>query len=514
MAHLYRLAIASLLTLFALSAHAFEAWSVNYGDRVGRGTSAADACSQLIGAKYQATTGVNTVDAASMDGDLCNYTYTSSWGAQYNGGGTVTPVRGPDTACPNPYDVEQGGACVPRNCNPGQIRVNGFCVSEPPCDTGYTRVAGKCKKNNCQAGPAGDYTDLPDQVTYLCEQSGGQSCLVRVKPDICVSFNGSTSCSGAGRFTGASCTGGGDGGSAPQGPGGGDTGGNTGGGTGGTGGNTGGGTGGTGGNTGGGTGGTGGGTGGTGGSTGGGTGGTGGGTGGNTGGGTGGDTGGGGPRPVTPGDESGVLPPPDPKPKEPDGSCPAGYSQSGRFCIQNPTQPDGDGTCPSGTVKIGDSCVYTQPGGGGTGGGSGGGGGGDGDGEGEEEQSGFGGACVSGFSCEGDAIQCAIAQEQHRRACKLFDDESAESKLYNDNKGKEGKQTNDLPGNESVSFLGRISMNDLLGGGGQCTNDVNVVVMGQAITLPFTKICPAIAVIGNIMVAVSLLLAARILTRG
>ncbi|CAN7252172.1 hypothetical protein LJR074_001067 [Acidovorax sp. LjRoot74] len=121
---------------------------------------------------------------------------------------------------------------------------------------------------------------------------------------------------------------------------------------------------------------------------------------------------------------------------------------------------------------------------------------------------------MSGFSCEGDAIQCAIAQEQHRRACKLFDDESPESKLYQDNKGKEGNQTGNLPGNETVSFLGRISMNDLFGGGGQCTNDVNVVVMGQAITLPFTKICPAIAVIGNIMVAVSLLLAARILTRG
>lgn len=158
------------------------------------------------------------------------------------------------------------------------------------------------------------------------------------------------------------------------------------------------------------------------------------------------------------------------------------------------------------------SCVWnggvTPPVGGGGGNGNGNGNG-DGDGKG-----GFAGTCASGFACEGDAIQCAIAKEQHIRACKLFDDQSDESKLYGKEKGKEGEQTKDLPGNKSETMTGRIRTNDALGGGGQCVQDLSVFVMGQSVTLPFSKICPSIAVIGNIMVAVSLLLAARILARG
>ena len=51
-------------------------------------------------------------------------------------------------------------------------------------------------------------------------------------------------------------------------------------------------------------------------------------------------------------------------------------------------------------------------------------------------------------------------------------------------------------------------------GGGQCIRDLNIVVVGNSVTLPMSKICPSLEIIGNIMVAVSLLLAARILTRG
>lgn len=492
MAHLLRLALAALLALFALSANAFEAWSVSFGDRVGRGTSAADACSQLIGAKHYGTTGVNTVNAASMDGDLCNYTYTSSWGAGYNGGGTVVPTRGPDTPCANPYHIENGGACVPRECNPNQVRVNGFCVDEPPCDPGYTRVNGRCVKNKCpQAGSgAGEGWEMSSPSTeYACIDQGisfdgpVMYCAVRVVNNMDMVIDGKRFYYGTGKYTGGTCTPGTGGGTTGGDPGtGGGTGGNTGGGTGGTGGNTGGGTGGT-------------------------------------GGGDGGGGGGGGTGPKPPNPDSPPMPtPPTGTPPDTNGTCPPGTSKAANGgCYAPtppPTPPDSDGACPSGYVKVGQVCVAPSPPTGPFDDTSNSGNPGDGEGEGDGEKSGFGGACMSGFSCEGDAIQCAIAQEQHRRACKLFDDESAESKLYQDNKGKEGKQTNDLPGNEAVSFLGRISTNDLFGGGGQCTNDVNVVVMGQAITLPFTKICPAIAVIGNIMVAVSLLLAARILTRG
>ena len=133
--------------------------------------------------------------------------------------------------------------------------------------------------------------------------------------------------------------------------------------------------------------------------------------------------------------------------------------------------------------------------------------------DGTEDGSDFQGPCSSGFICEGDAIQCAIAQEQHRRACKLFDDKNSESELYENNKGKEGNQTADLPGNETISLAGRIDTSDALGGG-SCIGDLNVTVWGSAVTLPLSNLCQYLAMLGNILVAVSLLMAARIVTRG
>ncbi len=185
--------------------------------------------------------------------------------------------------------------------------------------------------------------------------------------------------------------------------------------------------------------------------------------------------------------------------------------KSGEWCINDPTPPDNDGKCPDGTVKINGKCYSTEPGGGGTG--TGGGGTGSGNGDGDGEKGGFGGSCMSGFACEGDAIQCAIAREQYARNCKLFDDTSAESDLYNANKGKTGNQTGDLPGNETISLSGRIDTSDPLGGGG-CIGDLNVTVWGQAVTLPLSNVCQYLAMLGNILVAVSMLMAARIVTRG
>lgn len=129
------------------------------------------------------------------------------------------------------------------------------------------------------------------------------------------------------------------------------------------------------------------------------------------------------------------------------------------------------------------------------------------------KKSSFAGSCVASFTCDGDAIQCSIAREQHIRNCALFDTSSDESNLYNDNKGKEGNQTNDLPGNETVSLAGRIDTTDALGGGA-CIPDLNVTVMGQSISLPFSQICNSLAMLGNLLVAISMLLAARIIMRG
>lgn len=129
----------------------------------------------------------------------------------------------------------------------------------------------------------------------------------------------------------------------------------------------------------------------------------------------------------------------------------------------------------------------------------------------KETPSKFTGSCEAGFSCEGDALQCAIAQDQHRRSCQLFDSPSDESRLYNAEKGKAGNQAKDLPGNESIDLSSnRIDMTSAIGGG-SCMSDLQISLAGQSATLPLSDLCKWHEYMGNILVAVALLGALRII---
>ena len=135
-------------------------------------------------------------------------------------------------------------------------------------------------------------------------------------------------------------------------------------------------------------------------------------------------------------------------------------------------------------------------------------------GEGGGGEGSFGGTCEAGFTCKGDVIQCAIAKEQHMRGCRLFDTKNAESQLYDKEKGKEGDQTKDLKGNENINMANRIDTSDAFGGGGSGVQDLSITVMGQSITLPFSKINSGLDALGRVLVAVSFLIALRIVGRG
>lgn len=135
-------------------------------------------------------------------------------------------------------------------------------------------------------------------------------------------------------------------------------------------------------------------------------------------------------------------------------------------------------------------------------------------GNGDDKPSSFTGSCSAGFQCDGDAIQCSIAREQHKRSCKLFDDKSPESELYEKEKGKEGNQTKDLPGNETISIQGKIDTSDAIGGGAAGVQDLNIVVWGRSITLPFSQVNSVLDALGRVLLAVSFLMAIRIVSRG
>lgn len=134
--------------------------------------------------------------------------------------------------------------------------------------------------------------------------------------------------------------------------------------------------------------------------------------------------------------------------------------------------------------------------------------------KGEDDKKGsFGGSCSAGFACEGDPLQCAIAKDQHKRNCQMFDDPTPESRLYDSESAKDANRdvTKELPGNSEVDVSRDLSNEDVLGGG-SCITDLNVRVWNSDVTLPFSKICGALGYLGWILVAVSSLVAFRIVS--
>lgn len=124
----------------------------------------------------------------------------------------------------------------------------------------------------------------------------------------------------------------------------------------------------------------------------------------------------------------------------------------------------------------------------------------------------FGGTCGAGFTCEGDAVQCAMAKEQHVRNCTLFAGKSKESDLYEASVDKTGSQYKEGdPVNISSSSF---DSSDAIGGGSSCLSDRSITVMGQTITISFSKVCEVLGQLGYVLLGVSYLLAGRILLRG
>lgn len=149
--------------------------------------------------------------------------------------------------------------------------------------------------------------------------------------------------------------------------------------------------------------------------------------------------------------------------------------EQGRFCAQNPT---------AAACKNGDE-----------GGGS------------------FSGSCQVGFTCDGDAVMCAIAKEQHARACQLFKEDTAEGQLYAAEKGKEGAQHGegiDLGTIDLGGGSGSLIKTDSLIGEGSCVQDLQFQFMGEPVTIPLSSLCPYLAMLGNILVAVGMVMAIRI----
>ena len=131
------------------------------------------------------------------------------------------------------------------------------------------------------------------------------------------------------------------------------------------------------------------------------------------------------------------------------------------------------------------------------------------------KQSSFGGQCGA-VTCEGDAVQCAIAADQYRRNCQWFDDEAATQLATVGNAAITGQSRPDghpanSPDAQSVSFSSAIDQTDRLGGG--CPVDVAVNVAGKSVAIPFSSMCGNLQLVGNLMVGFCMFVAALIVFR-
>ena len=122
------------------------------------------------------------------------------------------------------------------------------------------------------------------------------------------------------------------------------------------------------------------------------------------------------------------------------------------------------------------------------------------------------GSCGA-FSCDGDAVQCAVALEQHQRDCALFDTPSSLSTLGNQvssGTDPEGPQNPALETNrQSISLPNSLSQDPFLAPGGLADQQF-AVTPSLTVTLPWSQLNYYLSLMGAIVVAFALVASARI----
>lgn len=127
----------------------------------------------------------------------------------------------------------------------------------------------------------------------------------------------------------------------------------------------------------------------------------------------------------------------------------------------------------------------------------------------------FGGACGA-FTCDGDAIQCAIARDQHQRNCTMFDTATSLSTLGEQAAAGTDPQASSYPTapgqQQTINLASSIDTTNPFASG--CLQDKSFTIMTSTLVIPFSNICPYLEAMGNIVLAFALLAAARIAFSG
>lgn len=187
--------------------------------------------------------------------------------------------------------------------------------------------------------------------------------------------------------------------------------------------------------------------------------------------------------------------------------CATGYVPSkyvAGLCIPGTVSTDANGT----TTCIGGVCTTTKP-----------------DGETEEKpkeqfcaenpesplcvKGEFSGTCGSGFQCKGDAVQCAIAKEQHQLNCKLFGEDKDAGSLTNKAlNGTDEKSADKLRENATQVSVGTFDSSGY-GWSHACPADPSIALnfggRSSEFSIPFSRICGPLSILSLAGVGITLL---------
>lgn len=131
------------------------------------------------------------------------------------------------------------------------------------------------------------------------------------------------------------------------------------------------------------------------------------------------------------------------------------------------------------------------------------------------DESAWAGSCQAGFECRGDAALCAAARGVHEQKCALVDGPATPTSEQNAYAAaKAGGEAYTVPVTGVSISAANFDSSNALGVSGACIADVPIVVWGTSITLPLTKVCPHLEMLGTVMLAVAWLMAAVIVGKG
>ena len=122
------------------------------------------------------------------------------------------------------------------------------------------------------------------------------------------------------------------------------------------------------------------------------------------------------------------------------------------------------------------------------------------------KKSNWGGSCGS-FTCDGDAIQCAIAREQHQRNCKLFDEKTSHPAYQAAVDGTDEQSADKLKAKAEQITVDKTFNQTGFGWGTSCPLDPEIPLgfVDRSFTIPFSRICGPLEALSLAGVGITLL---------